>query len=172
MTRRSHPVPLAWTSFILLCSVVPAVAQQSALDLVPFKATLTGPIPPAVVIPVEPPVGSAHLSTTGQSELLGQVSYLDHHIARIGVDGLPKISEGMAVISAASGDALFILWRGLVRPTATAGVFILDAAFTVTGGRGKLLGATGSGTFTMGIDTVNKKEVAQSFEGMISRPKP
>jgi hypothetical protein len=100
------------------------------------------------------------------------VKYQDHHTAPLGVDGIPKVADGIGVVTGSNGDALFFTWSGLVRPAATAGILMGENAFLVIGGRGRFRGASGSGTFNYVFDTVDKKAVTASMDGMIAIPKP
>jgi hypothetical protein len=175
MKRSPHAISLALTTLALLGMAYPCPsgAQQSTQDLVPFKATLTGPLPTiAGVVPVEPPMVFGSVSLVGEASFLGQARWVDLHTGQLGVDGIPKSQDGVGVMSGANNDAIFIRWRGLIRPTSTPGVFTGDLAYVVTGGRGRFLGATGSGLQTFVFDPVDKKAVTFSWDGMISRPKP
>jgi hypothetical protein len=168
-------VSLALTLFALPGLALPGFAQQPPQDLVAFKATMVSPLAQdsIVTIPVNPPILSVHITGTGQSPLLGPITYIEHHITHVGVDGIPKFStDGLGVITAANGDSLFLTYGGFVHTTETPGVFTGEDAFTVTGGTGKFLGATGSGSQTRLFDPVDKKQVTFTWEGMISRPKP
>jgi hypothetical protein len=150
-----------------------AQAQQPARDLVAFKATLTG-FPNAIAIPREPPIVSIHLSLTGQSDLLGQVTLTEHHYARADVEGIFRAEgPGIAVLTAANGDALFIDWSGRPNPPTSAGIITGESSFFVTGGRGRFLGATGGGVIKFLLDPADQKTgLSWSVEGMVSRPKP
>jgi hypothetical protein len=166
-------ISLALTAVVLLGLAVPAGAQQAPLDLVPFKATLVAPLAQhqLVVIPLSPEIHSVTVTGKGQADLLGEFAYVDHHFGHPGVDGQPlAITDGIGVLSAASGDALFVTYSMVARPSATQGVRPFEGAFTVAGGKGKFLGATGSGVSTIVLDTV-KMEYTQTWAGMISRPK-
>jgi len=169
MKRNADKIGLALAALALVGLAAPVGAQQAPQDLVPFTATLTGPVPTIVTLPLEPPMLTANLPLTGQTNLMGQVSYIDQHSARMGVDGVIKSGNGVAVITAANGDALFITWSGLFHPTATG--VTGDQAFIVIGGRGRFLGATGSGALTENIDFV-KNAITFTWDGMVSRPKP
>jgi hypothetical protein len=152
-----------------------ARAQQPPADLVPLKATMVAPLAQVQIltIPVDPPLLSAQISGSGEAPLLGAITYVEHHYTHAGVDGIPKSSTlGVGAMTAANGDALFFSWSGLLRTTATPGVYMSEDSFVITGGRGRFLGATGSGVLTRLFDPVDKKQVTFSWEGMVSRPKP
>jgi hypothetical protein len=142
-----------------------AGASTPSPELVPFKATVV--IPTAqikeAVIPFSPPIGSAIITGTGQADLLGQVTYVDHHTARLGLDGMLKSLEGEGAMTAANGDALFFTWRGVLHPQLG-----LAETFVITGGSGRFCGASGSGTLTTIRD---EKQGTFTWDGMIQLPK-
>jgi hypothetical protein len=161
-----YRVRLAVTALALLGITVSAGAQQPRQDLVPFKATLTGAILPDFTIPTDPPISYDNQTATGQASEIGQVTYYEHVAAHLGVnDSLAYFSDGVGALVAANGDALFIKFGGLLGPTGA------QWGYTVTGGRGRFAGATGSGTLLC-VRNPQKKELVRTFEGMISRPKP
>ena len=85
------------------------------------------------------------------------------------MDGGPlSFKDGVGVMTAANGDALFISRNGLSRATAT-GVTV-EFGYIVTGGRGRFAGATGSGVGRFVSDR-SKNEITGFFEGTISAPK-
>jgi hypothetical protein len=57
-----------------------------------------------------------------------------------------------------------------VHPSAQAGLLHSEGVYTITGGKGRFVGAAGSGVVTMEIDPT-KNMVTASWEGTISRPK-
>ena len=174
MNRFASRIGPALMALALLGLGVPsaAQAQEPAKDLVAFKATLTG-FPNVVQIPREPAVLSVHLSLTGQSDLLGSITWIEHHYTRVGVDGIARSPTGIAVLTAANGDALFIDWFGQANPPTNAGIITGESNFYVTGGRGRFLGAIGSGVLRFVLDPADQKTgLSWSVEGMVSRPKP
>jgi hypothetical protein len=114
------------------------------------------------------------LSGKGQGDLLGEFTYVDHHIGRPSADGKSlAVTDGVGVLAAANGDALFVSYFALYRASATPGVFPFEGAYFITGGRGRFLGATGSGVTTITVDTnAGKDFYTQIWEGIISPPKP
>jgi hypothetical protein len=142
----------------------PTQAQQPAAETVLFKANLAGPLAPGFVIPLDAPVVSDDQSTTGQATELGEVTYVEHSIAHLGVDGRAVfVSDGVGVLTGANGDAVFISFGGLVRPAGA------EFGYTITGGRGRFKGATGHGVIACVRDRV-KNQQTRTFEGVISRP--
>src|SRR5215212_4619887 len=66
-------------------------------------------------------------------------------MGEVGVNGVPTSVEGIGGVAEVNGDAFFKC-RGLIRPTATPGVFAGENIFYVTGGRGRFQGAPRSGS--------------------------
>jgi hypothetical protein len=166
MNRKLCCVSLALTALALLGVAVPMMAQQAPQDMIPFKATLTGSINPAFVIPIEPPIASDSQTSTGQATELGQVTYTEHSITHFGPDGkIAFISDGTSALVAANGDAVFLTYSGLL---SGAGA---QFGYTITGGRGRFKGATGSGVVLCVRDKA-KNEFVRTFDGTLSAPKP
>jgi hypothetical protein len=154
----------------LLGSTTAGFAQEPVKDLVPFKATLTVPLSPFFVIPVTPPVASVNWTAPGQSDLLGAVNAIYHAMIHFNAEGVPvRETDGIMVLTAANGDALHITNSGLLRVTATS--FTGEQVFTITGGKGRFLGAAGSGSWRGTVDTA-KNTATLAIEGVVSRPKP
>jgi hypothetical protein len=132
---------------------------------VPFKATLTGAPTSSLILPLSPPLGHFNVSTTGQADLLGPVTYVDHHVLHFGADGQTPLydTDGVGVMTAANGDALFFTYIGLFLPA------YIEEAFTIVGGKGAFLGATGSGTIRRSFDPATNK-LTDVFEGTVSAP--
>lgn len=168
MNRLWSPTGLVLTGLAVLCLAVPAVAQAPQ-DQVPFKATVVSPFVDLFRIPVSPPIGDAHLTAKGEATLLGPVTLRSRATIHFGVDGRPvSLSNWVGALTADSGDALFISANGLVRATATG--FTNELGYTVTGGRGRFAGATGSGV-SRAVGDLSKNETTVVFEGTISAPK-
>ncbi len=158
---------LAGSTLALLALALAAVAQAPT-DQVPFTATVGPYVGDVFVVPVSPPIASARTNAKGEATLLGPVTYLDLHTIRLGVDGGPLSFDGIGVMTAANGDALFITRSGLSRATATG--VTGEFGYIVTGGRGRFTGATGSGVGRSVLDR-SKNEATVVFEGTISAPK-
>jgi hypothetical protein len=173
MKRISWPTRLTLTLLAPLGLALPGVAQQPPLELKPFKATLMGN-GEGLTLPVSPPIVSQHLSGTGQADLLGQFTFVEHAIVHLGPDGMPlSFTDGVEVLTAANGDAIFLSYSGLPRPTTAPGGFIGEMAFTIAGGRGRFAGATGSGVMTsMATAAPPKVSFTRTLEGTITAPKP
>jgi hypothetical protein len=171
MKRFTRPVSLALTALALLGLAVPGIAQQPPQDLIAFKATAAWRID-GFPIPLDPPVISARMTGTGQSDLLGAFTTVGHAMISLGVDGTPLFPmEEVQVFTAANGDALFVAIGGFPRPSATPGIFVPEGNWKIIGGRGRFAGAVGSGAFKGQADFA-KNEATLTLEGKISRPKP
>lgn len=143
----------------------PDAAAQQPADMVPFKVTLTGGPPDFFVVPMTPPLVAGRVSLKGTSDLVGESTYVDAHTGHMGLDGtFKRVTDAFAALTGTSGDAIFIRWDGLVRPTG------VEAAFTIVGGKGRFVGATGDGVMTNSFDPV-KQVVTFVYDGRISAPK-
>jgi hypothetical protein len=149
----------------------PAQAQQPGGDKVAFKATVAGPVTPFFMIPFDPPIALASNTITGQSDLLGAVTFIVHDRINFGADGVTPVraTDGLAVMTAANGDALYMTFSGVYRILDTGPVG--DQISTIFGGKGRFLGAAGSGSWRGTLD-VKTNVVTLQIEGMVSRPKP
>jgi hypothetical protein len=168
MSRR-HLLEAAGTAAAAIAAVGLAGAAEAsppAPESMPFKGTVVIPVAQIKegVIPFSPPLATAIITGTGQADLLGQVTYVDHHTLRLGVDGMPKSLEGEGAMTAANGDALFFTWRGLFN----AATGRAEDVFFITGGTGQFCGATGSGALTTVRDD---KQGTFTWDGMIQLPK-
>jgi hypothetical protein len=176
MRRCPFSLCLAVLSLMTLGVAFPqsGAAQQSPQDAVSFKATMVTPLAQVVVveIPLTPPIHSVTVTGKGESDLLGSFTFVAHHFGRPGIDGLPvDFTDGLSVISGANGDALFVTYNLLFRPTAaTETLFPFEGGFIITGGKGKFVGAIGSGRSTLAWD-FGKMNYTQTWEGTVSRPK-
>jgi len=173
MNRSWYLVGLALTVVVLSQTVDAAAVEPT--QFVPFKATMAGEFR-GLVIPLNPPIMSVQLTTTGQTDLLGQVTSAAHHFDRLGVDGKRvSFTDGIEAITAANGDALFLTYSGLPRPPAAGELGQQEFAFIVTGGQGRFVGATGSGVIRGSVfmqGTPPKLTITRTFEGVVSAPKP
>jgi hypothetical protein len=145
-------------------------ADPQSLEMVPLKAAGKGPVRKAhiaIVVPVNPPFVSAHISLAGDSELLGAFTYVAQHTATLDARGAPKTGSGIGALAAAGGDAVYISWSALAHPTATGAK--AEGPFFITGGSGRFAGATGSGIMIGEIDNT-RQELRCTWAGTISRP--
>jgi hypothetical protein len=164
--RRVAGLALAALAMLGLARLCPVFAQQPSRNLVPLKLSLTGPLTPRFVIPLEPEIRLGTFTADGTSDLLGAVKFVEANTVHVGADGkLLAVTDGKGVLTGANGDALFISYSGLVLPSQVDA----DFAFTVTGGRGRFLGATGSGVIHCSIHA-DQKNFTRAIEGMVSEP--
>ena len=171
MKRMSAPVSLALTLLTLLACTGPALAQDPAKDMVAFKATMSSPPGDVFVLPLVPPVLVARVSGTGQASELGAFTYLDSHVGRLDVHGvIQSITDGIGVMTAANGDAIFTSFSGLAQPTTNPPGVTAQMPYIVTGGKGRFQGAIGSGVIQVVFDA-DKKTVVYTYEGTLSRPR-
>jgi hypothetical protein len=151
----------------VLCSAALGQSSPPAQSPVPFTATLTGPLTEQFEIPVSPPIFAVKETGTGQAELLGAFEWVGHLMQHGGADlHTPRLaSDGIGVMKAANGDALFFTYSGKV----IVGIDTQsrELAFTITGGQGKFLGATGSGLFRDNVD-FNRSQLIRLVEGTLS----
>jgi hypothetical protein len=174
MIRQLPCHTLTVAALLLLGLALPAVAQQQApQDLVPLKLAMTYTLPqPRFNIPTSPAITVAIDTAMGMDPNLGAFTYIETGTAHVGVDGQPLwLSGGVGALTASNGDAIFFSFGGTyVTPTAPYDRDF-EGTFTITGGQGRYLGATGSGRVRHLRDPV-KQMILNMTEGMISRPKP
>jgi hypothetical protein len=168
VNRQPYRFSLALTSLVLLSLAhpCPAGAQQPTRNMVALKASLTGPLTPRFVIPLDPEIRLGTLTAEGTSDLLGAVKFVEANTVQIGAEGKGiSVTDGKGVLTAANGDALFITYSGLVLPSGTAA----ELAYVITGGRGRFVGATGSGMIHCVTDAAQQK-ITRDIEGSVSAP--
>ena len=173
MHRLWRPTGLALIMFALPWSVATGAAQQPAKDLVPFKASWTGQNQ-AMVVATDPTLVSQPTTLNGQSDLFGPFTGVSLATLHRGVDEKPLYATVVGEWSMANGDALSIEVIDLFVPQTTAGAPLFEAVLVITNGKGRFLGARGSGflTGTLQVDPVTRQgTVIISAEGLVTRPK-
>jgi hypothetical protein len=147
-------------------------AQSQPANLVPLKFAYvsTGD---STTIPVSPPIVPTSLVIIrGQADYLGPITGMGHVINHLGADGnLAYNDGGVLVLNAVNGDAVFFTFVGVVRPSTRPGTLTLEEPMIITGGKGRFLGATGSGVLNLVVDFSNGQATG-TFAGMITAPKP
>lgn len=158
---------------MVLTSFGAAQAQQPTRDLTKFTLTVSGNFVLAGTIPMDPPLLIGVMQLRGSSELLGgAVTFTDSHVGHLGVDGtFLRSTDGVGVFAGPNGDALFVNWDAVVRPTDNPEIWAGIASFTIRGGAGKFAGAVGSGIFNSRVNLMGF-EVTQIWEGLIAMSKP
>jgi hypothetical protein len=167
--QMKHWVIVVLAAVTVLRSAALGQTSPPAQSPVPFTATLTGPLTEQFEIPVSPPILAVKETGTGQADLLGAFEWVGHLMQHGAPDfRTPRlVSDGIGVMKAANGDALFFTYAGKV----IVGIDTQsrELAFTITGGQGKFLGATGSGLFRDNVD-FNLRKLIRSVEGTLSVP--
>jgi hypothetical protein len=156
----------------VVAAAVPASLVRSQTQTqapVAFTASLSGPTPDVFEIPVSPSVFSLNETGTGKADGLGEFQWAGHAMQSGGADfRTPRpLSEGIGVLKAANGDAIFFRYCG----KAIVGIDTQnkELAFEITGGQGRYLGATGSGLFRDLVD-FNRRRFTRMVEGVVLVP--
>jgi hypothetical protein len=173
MNRLRNPISLALILLPVLGATAPRFAQQPAKDLVPFKASWTGQNQP-IVIATDPAIVSQAGTLMGQSDLFGAFTGVALGTLHMDVGGKPLFATVVGEWSMANGDALSVEITGLFPPQTTPGSQLLEGALVITNGKGRFLGARGTGFITgvLQVDPVTRHETRiNSVEGLITRPK-
>ncbi len=110
---------------------------------------------------------TAFLSGTGHATLLGRGPYAGD-VSEITLTPTGLTDVLVATLAAANGDTLTLTCPGAATQT-SPGVFQGARQCVVTGGTGRFLGATGSGTADSLVD-VNHGTFSQQLTGTISAP--
>jgi hypothetical protein len=171
---------LAGSTLALLAFALPAVAQAeptpqnpASTNLVAFKGILRSVTPDAMTpVPTDPPVVTAVGGVSkGESALFGPITATQHLTIHLGADGNPLFLIGESVWRGNNGDALSLgPMVILVQPPSASGIVTTQGAFTIRSGRGRFLGATGSGILRGEVD-LKTGMVTVTVEGMVTRPK-
>lgn len=146
----------------LMLSLGMAVAGPvAASQQVPFRGEMSGT---ATVTPIQPPIVSVLLETSGQASQLGRFTLVAPHT----VNQATRIATGTYTFTAADGSTLTATLAGTATLVAPGQLAIAETG-TITGGTGRFEGATGSfstdRTFFPGTG-----ETHGTFEGWISTP--
>lgn len=172
MKQIYDPIRLVLAALAIVGFVGPAVAQaQTDKNLVPWRGTASATAT-TFMIPTEPPVLIVHYTGTGEENVLGSFSTAGYYVLRLGADGNPvSLTDVIWVQTAENGDALYGTASGIVRPSDRPGVLVIEGASLITGGKGRLAGATGHDTWRAEIELETGKN-SLTYEGLVSRPKP
>jgi len=146
----------------LVLSLGVAVAGPvAATEQVPFRGEMSGT---ATVTPIQPPIVSVLLATSGHASQLGQFVLLAPHT----VNQATLTATGTYTFTAADGSTLTATLAGTATLVGPGQLAIAESG-TVTGGTGRFEGATGSfstnRTFFPGTGQTHG-----TFEGWISTP--
>jgi hypothetical protein len=141
-----------------------SLASVSAAGTVPHKARAAGSF-----VFIDP--GHLQLDGTGNAAHLGKITS-SGTIAFLGpasCAGGFAIHDDQTLTSVGTGDQITIAVDGEACPTATPGVYKIDAPFTITGGTGKFAGASGEGQ-AICFGDFNNNTFSFTQQGKISRP--
>jgi hypothetical protein len=122
---------------IAVALLVSLAGPVSAGDQIPFKGTLAGT---AVVTPLSPPIVAVRIDATGTATHLGRFTVVAPHV----VNQATLTAVGTYLITAANGDTITADLAGTALMVAPPNVVAITETATVTGGTGRLAGATGS----------------------------
>jgi hypothetical protein len=158
--RNSWKIGSIVMGLAVLAAGVPAVAG----NLVPFKGTDSGMVQvigqPSLTVVITHDVSSGHGTHVGAYMLEGQESIDLTTLA---------ISNGMATLTAANGDEIFLSYSGQAMPSSTPGFLTSTFTATITGGTGRFGGAIGSLTFSS-IGSLATGQFTETVIGEISSP--
>jgi hypothetical protein len=172
MNRRWHPVSRALTMLCLAWGAAPGFSQQQTKDTIPFKASWTGQSQP-IVLNTDPSIVAQLNTSTGQSDVLGPFTGVSLATRRHGVDGNPLFVTSVGEWTLGNGDALSYELTAVFTPGGTPGSNV--GALVITNGKGRFLGARGSGYYTATAQTdpvTGQRTVVVNVQGLITRPKP
>lgn len=140
---------LASTLTAMLLVILVASATFAAPAAGEKELLLRGSIFAAETYEINFPIMSVTASGSGHATQLGRftVSYA------VEVNLLTIAGDGSAQFVAANGDSLFAEGTGQATETGTPGVFNVVEHFTITGGTGRFVDASGSITLDRVVDT-------------------
>jgi hypothetical protein len=156
---------LGGTALLLGVAIAPAFAATT----VPFNATYSGSYTPDAANP-----SLFHLSGAGKATRLGQST----DVGTVAITGPATtctyggfaVSDDETFTSTDDGDQVSIhMVDEACQTTPTSNVFHQHGTYTVTGGTGRFVGASGTGTFDCYGD-FNSFTFNSSFSGSISQP--
>jgi hypothetical protein len=150
---------------LVAAAMISVTTPASASDQVPFKATFTGsstsgPGGPCAVL-------RSDIAGEGHATHLGNFTTVQHHCFDPG-DPTFAFTEGFYTFTGANGDTIFGTYHGHLVPIAPP-VFAIVGEFTIEGGTGRFVGATGGGTAS-GTLNVATGVTTVMLDGVISSP--
>jgi hypothetical protein len=155
------PLLLACFAAVFISAATPARAG----DLVPFKATFTGNStsgPGAACA-----VFRSDIVGRGHATHLGKFTTVQHHCFDPG-DPSGAFTDGFYTFTRANGDTIFGTYQGHLVPFAGP-VFAIVGEFTIEGGTGRFVGATGGGPASGTLNVATGVPTA-ILDGVISSP--
>jgi hypothetical protein len=154
------PLLLACFAAVFICAATPATAG----DLVPFKATFTGS---STSGPGAPCAVRSDIVGEGHATHLGNFTTVQHHCFDP-LDPTFAFTEGFYTFTGANGDTIFGTYHGHLVPI-DGPVFAIVGEFTIEGGTGRFVGATGGGPAS-GTLNVATGVTTVMLDGVISSP--
>ena len=148
-------------ALIALGLVLTLAGPVSAGDQVPFRGTMSGT---AAIKPLDPPIVSVLLQTSGNATQLGRFTLEAPHV----VNQATMTAVGTYVFTAASGATLTATLSGSASMVAP-GVLAISETATITRGTGRFADATGSFS-TERTFFLTTGETHGTFQGWISTP--
>jgi hypothetical protein len=141
--------------------MLPAGAQEPERETVPLKFSVRSKVDLAATfkIPMDPPLISQKLTGVGQAPLLGNFTTVEHVFIYADQDGNALMEDVVGALSNEQRDYLFYTVRGISQK--------LEYAFTITGGKGRFRGASGSGIMKPEMSD-DPNQFTCHFEGTIS----
>jgi hypothetical protein len=132
---------------LALAGLVTAASARSSER--PFKGSMEGS---ALFIPgtdcTTTPEGLRTDSVaTGNVSHLGKTEMTSSHCTPAG----PDIEGGTMVLVAANDDELYIEYTGTAREPGPDGIITVDVLYTITGGSGRFVGASGGGDMIVAV---------------------
>jgi hypothetical protein len=156
------PLLLACFAAVFISAATPATAG----DLVPFKATFTGSSTSGPGFPCA--ALRSDIVGGGHATHLGNFTTVQHHCFDL-ADPTLAFTEGFYTFTGANGDTIFGTYHGHLVPIIAPSVFAIVGEFTIEGGTGRFVGATGGGTAS-GTLNVATGVTTVMLDGVISSP--
>jgi hypothetical protein len=157
---------LSYVAASLVAAVfICAATSATARDLVPFRATFTsnstsGPGAPCAVL-------RSDIVGAGNATHLGNFTTVQHHCFDPN-DPSGAFTDGFYTFTGANGDTIFGTYNGHLVPIAPP-VFAIVGEFTIEGGTGRFVGASGGGAASGTLNVATGVATAQ-LNGLISSP--
>jgi len=156
------PLLLACFAAVFISIPTPAAAGR----MVPFKATFTGSSTSVPGFPCA--VLRSDIVGGGHATHLGNFTTVQHHCFDPG-DPTFAFTEGFYTFTGANGDTIFGTYHGHLVPIIAPSVFAIVGEFTIEGGTGRFVGATGGGPAS-GTLNVATGVTTVMLDGVISSP--
>jgi hypothetical protein len=156
-------IPLLLACFAAVFISIPTPA--AARDLVPFKATFTGSSTSAPGFPCA--ALRSDIAGGGHATHLGNFTTVQHHCFDP-ADPTLAFTDGFYTFTGANGDTIFGTYHGHL-VLIDGPVFAIVGEFTIEGGTGRFVGATGGGTAS-GTLNVATGVTTVMLDGAISSP--